>query len=169
MATPQQQINYGNTANDGQGDPLRTAFIKTDDNFDAIWAAGPVGSNVSIVNNTIQVSDTNGSLTLSPNGIGNVRVTRPVVPNSNNTHDLGSANLRYRAAWVGSGGLDVSGDVSAGNVSAGVSLGLPVYANSATRDAAISSPQPGMMVFITGTGLQVRGATAWNTVPNTAT
>ena len=50
MPTPQQQINYGNTANDGQGDPLRTAFIKVDDNFDAIWNAGPVGSNITVLN-----------------------------------------------------------------------------------------------------------------------
>jgi len=26
-----------------------------------------------------------------------------------------------------------------------------------------------MMVFVTGTGMQVRGATAWNTVAGTAT
>ena len=48
----QQQINYGASANDGQGDPLRTAFIKTDDNFDNVWLAGPVGSNITIGNNT---------------------------------------------------------------------------------------------------------------------
>jgi hypothetical protein len=32
-----------------------------------------------------------------------------------------------------------------------------------------SSPQPGMMIFVTGTGLQVRGTSAWNTVAGTAT
>jgi hypothetical protein len=116
MPTPQQQINYGNTANDGQGDPLRTAFIKTDDNFDAIWAAGPVGSNVSIANNTLQVLNTNGSLTLSPNGIGDIRVTRPVVPNLNNTHDLGAENNRFREIFVGTGGINVLGEISAGNL-----------------------------------------------------
>jgi hypothetical protein len=32
----QQQIDYGAVVNDGTGDPLRTAFIKTDDNFDNV-------------------------------------------------------------------------------------------------------------------------------------
>ena len=34
----QQQINIGTTANDGTGDPLRTAFDKTNDNFNEIYA-----------------------------------------------------------------------------------------------------------------------------------
>jgi hypothetical protein len=46
---------------------------------------------------------------------------------------------------------------------------LPVFANSTARDAAITSPAPGMVVYITGTGMQVRGATSWNTVSGTAT
>ena len=58
----QQIINYGATANDGTGDPLRTAFIKTDDNFDNVWLAGPVGSNITISNNTIQSNNTNGNI-----------------------------------------------------------------------------------------------------------
>jgi 2-oxoisovalerate dehydrogenase E1 component beta subunit len=93
----QQQINYGNTANDGQGDPLRTAFIKTDDNFDAIWNTGPVGSNVTILNNTVQVVAPNGNLVLAANGIGVRQTNTSVVPRFANLYDLGSANLRYRS------------------------------------------------------------------------
>jgi hypothetical protein len=37
------------------------------------------------------------------------------------------------------------------------------------RDSTITSPQPGMMIFVTGTGMQVRGATQWNTVTGTGT
>jgi len=33
----QQTIDTGNVANDGQGDPLRTAFTKTNDNFDELY------------------------------------------------------------------------------------------------------------------------------------
>jgi hypothetical protein len=67
------------------------------------------------------------------------------------------------------GQANITGNVSANNINTSASLGLPVFANSTVRDAAISSPHPGMMVFVTGTGLQVRGATAWNTVAGTAT
>jgi len=34
-----QTINIGTTANDGTGDPLRTAFDKTNDNFNEIYGA----------------------------------------------------------------------------------------------------------------------------------
>lgn len=33
----QQTINIGTTANDGTGDPLRTAFDKSNDNFDELY------------------------------------------------------------------------------------------------------------------------------------
>ena len=122
----QQQINYGATANDGQGDPLRTAFIKTDDNFDNVWLAGPAGSNVRITNNTIGVIDTNGNLILSPNGVGVIQTNNHVVPRANRTYDLGSANLQYRTVYANSatlqtlsvsGNLTVSGNIiNTGNI-----------------------------------------------------
>lgn len=34
----QQDINFGAAANEGTGDPLRTAFEKTQDNFDELYA-----------------------------------------------------------------------------------------------------------------------------------
>ena len=46
---------------------------------------------------------------------------------------------------------------------------LAVFANTGARDTAIPSPAPGMVVFVTGTGMQIRGATAWNTIAGTAT
>ena len=109
----QQQINYGASANDGQGDPLRTAFIKTDDNFDNVWLAGPVGSNITIGNNTIQSNNTNGNIILKPNGVGVIQANATVVPNATNTRDLGTVNLYWRAAYVGTGGIDCSGNLTA--------------------------------------------------------
>jgi len=41
---------------------------------------------------------------------------------------------------------------------------LAVYATTIARDTAIPSPTPGMMIYVTGTGMQVRGATSWNTI-----
>ncbi len=46
---------------------------------------------------------------------------------------------------------------------------LAVYANATVRDAAITSPAPGMMIYVTGTGMQVRGATSWNTIAGSGT
>lgn len=116
----QQQINYGAAVNDGTGDPLRTAFVKTDDNFDAVWLAGPVGSNITIVNNTVQVNNTNGNLILMPNGIGVIQTNSKLLPSINNAYDLGSTTLKYRAGYFGAGGLVVDGNVTVtGNLTAG--------------------------------------------------
>ena len=117
----QQQINYGATANDGTGDPLRTAFVKTDENFDNIWLAGPVGSNITIANNTIQANDTNGNLVLKPNGVGVIQANASLVPNLDGTRDLGTANLAWRRLYVDTlsttdmtldGNLEISGNLT---------------------------------------------------------
>ena len=111
----QQIIDYGVAPNDGTGDPLRTAFIKTDENFSNIWSAGPVGSNITIGNNTVQVNNTNGNLVLKPNGVGVVQTNASIVPDFDQLRDLGSANNRFRSLYV-SGGLDLGGNITAGNL-----------------------------------------------------
>jgi hypothetical protein len=61
----QQVIDVGNVANDGQGDPLRTAFEKTNDNFTELYNIGGLtgiqngNSNIAIVaDSTINMSST---------------------------------------------------------------------------------------------------------------
>ena len=39
----QQVVNVGPSANDGSGDPLRTAFTKINENFAEVYAKDPVG------------------------------------------------------------------------------------------------------------------------------
>lgn len=56
-----------------------------------------------------------------------------------------------------------------GSLSANNNFQLPVYANSTARDAAITGPTAGMMVYVTGTGMQVYGATQWNTIAGSGT
>jgi len=69
-----QIINIGSAANDGSGDPLRSAFDKINDNFNEVYTelGGTTLSNISITNNTIGSDDTNGNIILSPNGTGDV-------------------------------------------------------------------------------------------------
>ena len=70
----QRTINIGATANDGTGDQLRTAFDKVNDNFVEIYTelGGTSLSNIKISGNTISTDDTNGNLTLDPNGSGTI-------------------------------------------------------------------------------------------------
>ena len=200
---PQYTIDIGAAANDGTGDPLRTAFNEVNLNFDQVFTAGPVLSNVRIANNTILTTTTNGNLILAPNGIGVVQSNVHIVPNTANIRNLGAADQRWSTVYAQyldsnqinlanslsiSGtltvnqitsddssfvtvedGLDVNGDVTADSVAVSGYFNLPVYANTTVRDSSITSAQPGMMIFVTGTGMQVRGATAWNTVAGTAT
>jgi len=53
--------------------------------------------------------------------------------------------------------------------SIGVSLQLATYGSNGARDAAITAPVAGQVIFVTGSGMQVRGATQWNLVAGTGT
>ena len=110
----QQLINYGAAPNDGTGDPLRTAFIKTDDNFDQIWAAGTVGSNVTVNNNTI--ASTRGNIVISAEGVNYIVTSNNIWPALNNTHRLGNGNYRYRGVYVGDEGVNSTGNISGTNL-----------------------------------------------------
>jgi len=196
-------IDIGAVANDGTGDPLRTAFGYVNDNFSNIWTTGVANSNISFSGNRILTTNTNGNLVLAPNGIGKVQSNVDIVPSANNTLSLGSLTNKWNTVYAQNldsnqinlanslsisgtltvnqitsddssfvtieDGLNVNGDITAHSVAVLGNFNLPVYANTTVRDSSITSPQPGMMIFVTGTGMQVRGAAAWNTVAGTAT
>lgn len=68
----QQIINTGTTANDGTGDPLRTAFTKCNDNFTQLFgggAGGGVGGSTGAVDNAILRADGTGGSTVQSSGI----------------------------------------------------------------------------------------------------
>ena len=119
----QYTIDIGAVPDDGQGDPLRTAFSYVNQNFDQVFAAGPVLSNVAIANNTIRTTNSNGNLILSPNGIGKIQVTNAVVPSWDNVYDLGSPTLRFNTIYVGTGGLNIPSISVTGNVTANYFIG----------------------------------------------
>jgi hypothetical protein len=68
----QQVISIGSTANDGTGDPLRTAFTKCNQNFAELYARGAAGSNLDISDNQIEALNSNGNIELVPNAAGRV-------------------------------------------------------------------------------------------------
>jgi hypothetical protein len=83
------------------GENLNTAFTKINTNFDQIWAAGPVNSNIRITNNTIYTLNTNGDLVLNPNGIGNVVANAHVIPDTTLIRNLGSPSRYWNELYVG--------------------------------------------------------------------
>lgn len=66
-----QTINIGSAANDGTGDPIRTAFDKVNDNFNELYSAGYITANtlpssingsVYSANNVLLVDGDNGKI-----------------------------------------------------------------------------------------------------------
>lgn len=68
----QQIIDIGTTANDGTGDPLRTSFIKCNDNFTELYSTGGgggIGGSTGATDNAILRADGTGGSTLQASGI----------------------------------------------------------------------------------------------------
>lgn len=82
------------------GEALNSAFVKINENFANIWAAGPVASNIQIANNSISTVNTNGDLVLNPNGIGNIVANAHVVPDNTRIRNLGSPALYWDNLYV---------------------------------------------------------------------
>jgi len=149
VSMAQQIINLGTSPNDGEGDNLRGAFDKVNDNFTEVYAAGPVGSNITISGATISTTATNANLVLSPDGTGKVLIKNDLIPDANNTRYLGSADSTFRGAYIGSSGVVSSGPIR-----------VPQYANNTVRDATITTAEAGMIV-LTGNTFQGYNGSSW--------
>jgi hypothetical protein len=147
----QQTINIGTGANDGTGDNLRSAMDKTNDNFTELYGTNSVSSNIALSGQTISSYNTNGDIILGPNGTGTIRIAQDLIPDVNNTRQIGNANVRPLTVYVGSGGVISQGPLT-----------LPTFADNTARDAAITQPVAGMMIFnTTGTKFQGYTGSAW--------
>ena len=73
-----QTIGIGSSANDGTGDPLRTAFDKINDNFTELYGSdndiNTLDANLNVNNNAITTGVTNGDVTITPNGTGSIKL-----------------------------------------------------------------------------------------------
>ena len=69
-----QAINIGSAANDGTGDPLRTAFDKINDNFTELYTelGGSSLSSLQLSGNALISDVTNENINITPNGTGKV-------------------------------------------------------------------------------------------------
>jgi hypothetical protein len=73
-----QNINIGSSANDGTGDPLRTAFDKINDNFVELYGTdndiNTLDANLDVNTFAITTGVTNGDITITPNGTGSIKL-----------------------------------------------------------------------------------------------
>jgi len=113
----QLTINIGAAANDGTGDPLRTAFNEVNLNFANVWATGLPNSNVQFNNNRILTVNTNANLVLAPNGTGIVQSNVSILPSIDRVHNLGSSTKKWDsvyANYLNIDNFDLAGDLTVG-------------------------------------------------------
>ena len=107
-----QTINIGSSANDGTGDPLRTAFNKINANFTELYGntdeandivedtTPQLGGNLDVNNKSITTNVTNGNVAVAANGTGTIELQS----NTNVTGNL-----------TASGNIIANGNINLGN------------------------------------------------------
>jgi len=111
-----QAINIGSAANDGTGDPLRTAFDKINDNFNEVYdkLGGASLSNITFTGSTITNTVTNGDITIDPNGTGTVYINGPLEVRGTAT-EINTTSLQIEDNL-----LELNRNSSGGDVDAGI-------------------------------------------------
>lgn len=153
----QEVIDIGTAPNDGLGDPLRTAFAKTNNNFSQLFAAGGV-SGVANGTSNVNIPQANGNVVISSAGTANVlTVTGTGVNVAGTLNSSGLAilsNLSVTGTTISVGTIQSLADVTAVTVTASGNLS----ANNAVITGNISA------ALFTGNGSGLTGVVATGNV-----
>jgi len=123
-----QGINIGSSANDGTGDPLRTAFDKINDNFVELYGTdndiNTLDANLNVNTFAITTGVTNGDITVTPNGTGSIKLgAMKFVGTTMSSDDSTQITIAENIQTTGT--LNVSGATTLGStLSVGTSLAL---------------------------------------------
>ena len=143
-------INVGASANDGQGDPIRTAFIKTNDNFNQLFATGGI-TGIANGSSNISIPTANGNVVISSGNVANVlNITQTgaiVTGLATITGSVQGGNIRT-AGTVSSTGNVIGGNITTtGAVSA---VGTVQGGNISTAGSVTGSSIVGAVVSASG-------------------
>lgn len=159
----QQTINIGATANDGTGDQLRTAFDKVNDNFNEVYTelGGTSLSNISISGNTISTDDTNGDLTLDPNGTGTIVLANATTASSTltvtgaTTVNGGFAAAGTSGTFITFGAADATPTVAGGNLfKSGGAVTVTMFDDGVAGQTINVISEHAVVYDVTGTNLK---------------
>lgn len=81
----QEIINVGSSPNDGQGDPIRDAFIKTNNNFTQLFSLS--SNSISNGNSSVSIPNSNGNVYISAGNVANI-----VTVTANGISTVGNVN-----------------------------------------------------------------------------
>tara|TARA_B100000214_G_scaffold186419_1_gene134396 strand:+ start:78 stop:1160 length:1083 start_codon:yes stop_codon:yes gene_type:complete len=143
----QQTVGIGSSANDGTGDPLRTAFTKINENFTELYATTGMDTDkgIDINANTITSTRTNDDIIIDPNGTGKIELAADVEIDN---------GLNINAATITS--LTTNGDITlTPNGTGGVVIdSIKVTEN----EIAATNTNDDLVLSAAGTGNVVMGA-----------
>ena len=123
-----QTIGIGSAANDGTGDPLRSAFDKINDNFSEIYTelGGSSLSSLSLSGNALISDVTNSDINITPNGTG------VVIINSNLEVKGTTTEINATTLEIGDNLIELNKDNSGG---ADEDAGIYIQRGSAGNNA----------------------------------
>ena len=118
-----QNINIGSSANDGTGDPLRTAFDKINDNFIELYGtdgdSNTLAANLDINGWNIVSTRSNEDIQILPAGNGGViasaiRIAGSTISSEDSTQILVNDSIRATGNLTVDGGTTIAGALSSG-------------------------------------------------------
>jgi hypothetical protein len=156
-----QNINIGSSANDGTGDPLRTAFDKINDNFVELYGGdndiNTLDANLDVNTFAITTGVTNGDVTITPNGTGSIKLGALKFNGTTLSSD-DSTIININEGLVVDGTANISGATTLGStLSVGTSLALATGAtvtgildedNMATDSATQLATQQSIKAYV---------------------
>ena len=150
----QQSINIGSSANDGTGDPLRTAFDKINDNFTELYGSTAeandliedstpqLGGDLDVNGRRITSARSNEDIILLPNGTGGVVASAVRIAGTTLSSD-DSASITVAEAFQVNGATNIDGALTATSTLAvtGTSAftGAATFAGATTVNNALTA------------------------------
>ena len=117
----QEIINVGTSPNDGLGDPLRTSFIKTNNNFSQLFATSGV-SGIANGTSNVNIPQSNGNVVISSAGTANVVIVTGTGANIRGTLNANGlttlSNLSVTGTVISTGTIQSLADVTAVTITA---------------------------------------------------
>lgn len=122
-----QTINIGTTANDGTGDPLRTAFDKINDNFTELYTddAGDVGSIIAGTGVAVDQATGDVTVSLADDGVSYAKMANEFTTAST----ISASDVDFSSAAVFTKTLSANTTLTFSNVSTGMVKDLVITGN----------------------------------------
>ena len=148
----QQIINVGTAPNDGQGDPIRTAFEKTNNNFSQLFSLE--GNSITNGTSNIRIPSANANIYASVGNVANVAIITNVGITTNSLTASGNVTANY---FIGDGSLLTGiGGGNASSITNGNS-NVQVYSNG---NVAVSVSSVSNVAVFTQSGVLAPKITA---------